>query len=347
MESQQRTVRRHATLADVAAAAGVSLSTASRCLRDSSAVRQVTSQRVHAAARALNYEPNRLARSLRLQSSTLIGIVVPDISIGFYARTVKGAQNVLQRAGFNVLVMNTDRQSARDLVAISMLVEHRTEGILIATSGGFEQRSTVPVVFFDNLIDGAGAAHVKRANREGVDLLVAHLVQHGHTRIAYVGAPPLLTSGVERLSGFENAVKIRGLPAGNEFVALGDMNWSAESGARAMHMLLDMPHPPTAIVAASDNLALGAIRAARSRGVRIPDDVAIVSFDDPVFADLFDPPVTALANTDVQIGELAATLLLHAIQTGSNGPPTEVRIPSELILRRSCGCPIVGSAPAL
>ena len=167
---------------------------------------------MRAAARSLKYEPNRVARSLRLQSSMLIGIVVPDISIGFYARTVKGAQNVLQRAGFNVLVMNTDRQAEQDLAAIRTLVEHRTEGILMATSGGFEQRDAIPIVFFDNLVDGAGAAHVKRANREGVDLLVAHLVEHGHTRIGYIGAPPLLTSGIERFEGFQDAMKARGLP---------------------------------------------------------------------------------------------------------------------------------------
>jgi LacI family transcriptional regulator len=328
----------HPTLAEVAADARVSLSTASRALRDGSSVSEKTRRRVRAAASELGYGPNRLARSLRTRSSTLVGAIVPDVAIGFYARAVKGAQDALEREGYQLLVMNTEREASRERAALRMLLEHRVDGILIATSGGFEASPRVPVVFFDNLVGDAGAGHVALANRQGMALLVGHLVGHGHRRIAYVGAPPVATSGVERLAGFEEALAATGVEPRPEYVAPGDEVWSAESGRRAAGTLLALRDPPTALVAASDTLALGAISAAREAGLRVPEDVAVVSFDDPFFGDLIDPPMTALARRERELGELAASVLLHALRTGIAGPPADIRLPVELIVRRSCGC---------
>ncbi len=328
----------HPTLADVAAEAGVSLSTASRALRGGASISEGTSRRVRAAATRLGYEPNRLARSLRTRASLFVGVVVPDIAIGFYGRVVKGAQDVLDRAGYQVLVMNTEREAPREAAALRTLLAHRVDGILLATSGGFDDSARVPVVFFDNLVEGAGAAQVARANREGMAIVVDHLVGHGHARVGYVGAPPLLTSGIERLDGFRAAMARHGLAALDELVGLGDEVWSAESGRRAMRGLLALPEPPTAVAAASDTLALGAIQAARDAGRRVPDDLAVISYDDPVFGDLLDPPVTALARNEHELGRLTASLLLNAIESGGGGPPTEVRVAETLIVRRSCGC---------
>ena len=338
----------HPTLVEVAARAGVSLSTASRALRDDSPVSEPTRRRVQAAARHLGYEPNRLARSLRTRASSFAGVIVPDIGVGFYARVLKGAQDALERAGYEVILMNTERHASREAAALRTLLSHRVHGVLLATSGGFTDPPRVPVVFFDNLVEGAGAGHVAVSNRDGVALLVDHLVGHGHDSIAYLGGPPHFTSGVERLDGFENAMAAAGLAAPSESVRFGDDVWSVESGREATRELLAAARRPTGLVAASDTLAVGAIQAVRELGLRVPDDLAIVSFDDPFFADIFDPPITALARNERELGELAASLLLHAIRTGTVGPPTEVRLPVELIVRRSCGCnrPESGSADA-
>jgi LacI family transcriptional regulator len=332
------TIAHHPTLADVAREAGVSVSTASRALRDDAAVSPMTKRRVRDAARRLGYEPNKLARSLRTRSSSFVGMIVPDIAIGFYARAVKGAQDVLEQAGYQVLVMNTEREAGRELQALRTLLSHRVDGVLLATSGGFEDSDRVPVVFFDNLVPGSGVGSVARANREGVAILVSHLVGHGHERIGFVGAPPILTSGFERLESFQASVAAAGLSLRSAYVRLGDESWSPSSGERAMRELLALDEPPTAVVTASDTLAFGAIEAVRARGRRIPDDVALVSFDDPLFGDLLEPPVTALARNERELGELAASLLLHAFQTGVRATPAEVRLPVELIVRRSCGC---------
>jgi LacI family transcriptional regulator len=326
------------TLADVAGEAGVSLSTASRALREGHAVHNETRARVRAAARKLGYEPNHLARSLRTRSSRLVGVVVPDIAIDFYARTVKAAQDALDRAGYQVLVVNTEREPEREAAALRTLAAHQVEGVLLAASGEAPQLPSVPVVSFDNILDAPGVARVALANRDGIGLLVDHLVaRHRQRRVAYVGGPPMLTSGIERLDGFRHAVAAAGLDCPDEYVRVGDPAWSAASGAEATAALLALPTPPTAIVAASDTLALGALEALRAAGARVPDDVALVSFDDPYFGDLLDPPLTALSRAERELGDLAASLLLAALE-GTGGPPGETRVPVRLIVRRSCGC---------
>jgi LacI family transcriptional regulator len=327
---------RHPTLADVASAAGVSASTASRALRASPLVRDETRRRVLAAAETLGFEPNRLARSLRTQSSLSIGIVVPDVATAFWAAAVKGAQDVLEQAGYLALVMSSERDPVRERAALRTLRAHRVDGILLATSGGHDSLPAgLPVVFFDRLVPGLDSGRVALANREGMVLLVDHLHVHGHARIGYVGGHPGSTSADERRAAFEAAAARSGARRPG-YLRSGDAMWSEASGERAAAEMLSLAEPPTAIVAASDALAVGTLRAIRKLGRRVPEDVALVSFDDPVSGDLLDPPLTALTRHDRESGELAAGLLLRVLAGDTERP--EVRIPLELILRRSCGC---------
>jgi LacI family transcriptional regulator len=330
---------RRPTLVDVARVAQVAPSTVSRALQESPRISESTRLRVLAAARGLGYQPNRIARSLRTRSAPFVGIVVPDIAIPFYSRFVKGAQAVVERAGHQALVMSTEREPAREAAVLQSLLEHRVSGILLATAGGRPPDPAVATVYFDNIVGGSGVANVAHANELGVGLLVEHLAeQHGHRRVAYIGGPPTQTSASERLRGFHKAVTRHHLDEREEYVELADAVWSAQSGAAAMERLLMLPEPPTAVVTSGDTLALGAMSACRRAGLRLPDDLALVSFDDPIFGELLDPPVTALARNDLEMGGLAASMLLHALQTDATGPPTEVRLPVELVVRRSCGC---------
>jgi LacI family transcriptional regulator, galactose operon repressor len=331
-------VPRLPTLVDVARLAQVAPSTASRALHGSPRISEATTERVRAAARGLGYQPNRLARSLRTQSTPFVGIVVPDIGIGFYSRFVKGAQDALEAAGQQVLVMNTEREATRETAALRTLAEHRVRGVLLATSAGALGDSGAPTVYFDHIVPGRGIGSVAQANEQGMTLLVEHLAVHGHTRIGYIGGPPTFTSGLERLAGFREAVLGLGLDPSHAYVEIGDAVWSPESGAAATQRLLALAEPPTAIVTSGDTLALGAMSACRAAGLRLPDDMALASFDDPAFGELLDPPVTALKRCDAEMGALAARLLLTALETGADGPATEMRLPMELVARRSCGC---------
>lgn len=330
---------RHPTIVDVARMAEVAPSTASRALKQDGRISEATRLRVGEAARLLGYRPNRIAQSLRTRSATLVGIVVPDIGIDFYSRFVKGAQDVLRGAGRQAIVLNTEREAEREAAALKTLAEHRVSGILLATSGSVAAEPRIPTVYFDNLAPDRGVARVACANREGIDTLVAHLAGHGHSRVAFIGGPPTQTSGIERLDGFRDAVRRLGLAQRDDYVQLADAVWSPGSGAAAMKRLLALEERPTAVVTAGDTLALGAMSVCRAAHVRLPEQMALASFDDPAFGDLLDPPLTALARADSAMGRLAASMLLDALEAGSHGPPTEVRLPVELVIRRSCGCP--------
>jgi DNA-binding LacI/PurR family transcriptional regulator len=327
------------TLIDVARLAQVAPSTASRALKESPRISEATKLRVRAAARGLGYQPNRLAQSLRARTAPFVGIVVPDIGITFYSRFVKGAQEVLERAGHQALVMSTEREAGREETALRTLEGHRVSGILLATSRPGSDEPHTPTVYFDSLAGDRGIARLALNNARGMDLLVGHLVEHGHTRIGYIGGPPIFTSGTERLAGFREAVKARGADTRAAYVEIADTTWSAASGAAAMSRLLALAEPPTAIVASGDTLALGAMSACRDAGKRVPDDLALVTFDDPVFGGLLDPPVTALERGDLELGRVAAELLLAGLREGGVDGLVDVRLPVELVVRRSCGCP--------
>lgn len=326
-------------LEDVAAAVGVSLSTASRALRGHPAVSKGTTRRVRAAADRLGYEPNRTARALRTRTSPFIGIVVPDITIPFFSLAVKAAQDVFEQAGYQALLMNTHRDARQEREALRTLLSHQAQGVLLATYGGHEAAGRIPLVFFANFDASVDVPRVALSNREGIRVLVEHLIGHGHERIAYVGGTPSVTSGGERLLSFQQTMRAAGLE-GRMLVRLSDETWLPESIERAVAELLHEPEPPTAFVTGSDNFALGALKAIRAAGLRIPDDVALVTFQDPDrMGGVLEPPLTTIATQERQLGEHAAKLLLQIL--GSPGVPVpalEIRLPAELVVRRSCGC---------
>jgi len=329
----------HVRLADVAAAAKVSASTASRALREHPAVSPRTRRRVKAAARRLGYEPNRMAAALRSRTSSFVGIVVPDITFPFFAYAVKAAQDVLEQAGYQVLVMNTDRQARQEREALRTLLAHRAGGVLLATSGGYDFGERIPLVFFANFEPQTTHARVALSNREGIRLLVEHLLGHGHERIAYIGGRPDVTSGSERLAAFQETMAAAGL-ADRALVRISDDSWSPASAADAVAGLLRGPDRPTALVAGGDRLALGALKAIKEHGLRVPREVALVSFQDPdPLGGVLEPPVTSLSGQERELGRHAAGLLLQMLADPSAEPSgLEVRLPATLVVRRSCGC---------
>jgi LacI family transcriptional regulator len=335
------------TLADVAAAAGVSRATASRALGENAYVSATTRERVWAAAQRLNFEPNRLARSLRRGSTMAVGLVVPDVAAAFYAAALKGAQEVLDTAGYHVLVVNTERAADREREAVRSLSAHQVDGLIVSTYGGYEDIG-VPVAFFDDVLPDVGVGAVALENEAGIALLVEHLaVEHEHHRIAYLGPPDTVDQGVtprvfvgrERLAGFRAAVGRAGLALAPEHVQIVDLTCS-ESGARtAAAELLRTDPRPTAIVAGTDTLAIAVLEAARAAHLQVPEDVAVVSFDEPAYADLIAPAVTSLDRHDRELGRRAAELLLTALRDPDAAVATGVvRVPLELRVRRSCGC---------
>jgi LacI family transcriptional regulator len=331
------------TLADVAEYAGVSASTASRALNGRGEMSPMTRAAVLEAADALQFEPSLLARSLRTRTTWTVGFVVPDVSSPFYASALKGAQGVLEQAGYRVMLMDSEQDPDGELAALRTLLNHQVDGLLLSTVGidGEQFQATVerrgtPCVFFDSIVPGAGEGSVHLDNADGVERLVDHLVGHGHRRIALLTGSLAETSGQERLDAFRAAMARRGLDVPDAYLRGG--RWSSEAGREGTLELLGANPPVTGIVASSVELALGCMFACRERGVRIPADLALTSFDDAYFAELLDPPLTGVGYDPMEVGRAAAALLVEAMQEGDGDRREEVKVPVTLVTRESCGC---------
>jgi LacI family transcriptional regulator len=334
--------RRGATLADVAASAGVSASTASRALNGRGEMSALTRATVLEAAERLGFRPSPLARSLRTRLTYTVGFVVPDVASPFYAAALKGAQGILAAAGYRVMLMDSEQSVENEIDALRTLVDHQVDGLLVATAGvdvgefaDVMAGSGTPCVFFDSLVDGAGAGAVTLENVAGIDLLVEHLREHGHTRIALIAGSQQETSGSERLDAFVAAVARTAADTSPELICA--CPWTQAAGAAETRKLLQLDPRPTAILASSAELALGALAVCRELGLSLPGEIALVSFDDPYFGALLEPSLTAVGYDPSDVGRAAATLLVEAMQD-ENVAHRDVRVPVTLVRRRSCGC---------
>lgn len=332
---------RRPLLADVATRASVSIATASRALNGRGELSDETRRTVLRAAAELEFRPSPAARSLRTRRSLTIGLVVPHISHAFYAGVTQGAQATLEESGYNLILIDSGEATGRVEKALRTLVDQEVDGLLLSTarvgSDSFEMViGATPCVCIDELRPGLGVGNVVLENAKGLGLLVDHIAGHGHSRIGYLSGPEDRSSGRERRRGFADAMVANGLATEPELVRTCD--WTIESGYHAAIQLLGADRRPEAIVAASAEIALGALAAARGSGLSIPGDLALVSFDDLYFAPLLEPPLTAVSYDTHSIGSEAAHLLLAAIKGGTSGW-REARINVGLVLRRSCGCP--------
>ena len=333
---------REVTLADVAEYAGVSASTASRALNGRGELSAETRAAVQEAADLLRFEPSHLARSLRTRTTSTIGFVVPDVSSPFYASALKGAQRALEEAGYRVLLMDSGQATEGEVAALRTLLAHRVDGLLVSTVGitrdqfdSLVGRRGTPCVFFDSAVGEAGAGTVLVDNKAGLDLLVDHLVQHGHRRVGLLAGSIQETSGRERVDAFHHALRRHGLQSRDDDV--DGERWTQEAGHAATLRILATDAGPTALVSSSVELALGALLACRELGVRIPDELALATFDDAYFAELLDPPLTAVTYDPSEVGQRAAALLVDAIRDGES-EPRRITVPVTLVTRRSCGC---------
>jgi LacI family transcriptional regulator len=329
-------------LSDVARRANVSTSTASRALNGIGELSDDTRAAVLKAAEELDFRPSSVARSLRTRRSRTVGLIVPTVAHAFYAAVTTGAQAVLEEQGYRLILIDSGEDPDTVKGAVRTLLEHEVDGVLVSTAPfGAHQFNALlertPCVFIDELAPGAGAGNVALENGRGVEMLVAHLAEHGHRRIGFLGGPGDRTSGYERYEGFLAGMAKCDLDVDPRL--LRECEWTIASGYEHAAELLEASATPrpTALVTASGELALGALAAARRKRIRIPDDLALAAFDDLYFAPLLEPSLTAIAYDATTIGREAARLLLGVI---GEGPATrnEVRIDVTLVRRRSCGC---------
>jgi DNA-binding LacI/PurR family transcriptional regulator len=323
--------------------AEVSPATVSRVLNGDQAVGATYRRRVQRAVDELGYRPNPLARSLRTQRTQAIGVVVSDIENPHFSEMVRAVEDEAYVRGYRVLVCNTDESADKQRAYLETLVEERVLGVVISPSdpAGAEisellDRGT-PVVAFDREVDDPRADAVIADNRAAARAAVELLVGAGHREITLVSGRRDVESGAERLDAFELTMRAHGLEP-----RILDGEFRVDTSYVGVQAILAGSQRPTALVVANNLMTIGALRAIREASVRVPQDIALVAFDDPAWAELVDPPLTTLAQPVRRMATEAMQLLLERISGGRTEPRRTVH-PFEVRRRASCGtAPAVG-----
>lgn len=328
------------TLEDVARASGFSLPTVSRVLSESSyPVSAATRQRVLEVAGRLGYTPNLTARGLRTNRSGAVGIVVDDILSPFVPPILRGIQDRIADNGLSSVVVNADWNPAMERKAISGLLSRRVDGIIfveyshLAVNKELES-SGKPHIFAHRLFGASIKNSVVPDDAYGAALAVNHLFQLGHRRIGFISGPSSWHSARGRYEGYVATLARRGIALDPSLVTYGD--WETDSGYAAARALLDAASPPTAIFAANDLMALGALYAVQDMGRRVPQDVAIVGYDNRDFARVVRPRMTTVSMPVYEMGRIAADLLVRQI-AGGKEEADEIKVRGELFIRETCG----------
>jgi LacI family transcriptional regulator, galactose operon repressor len=330
------------TIRDVAQRAGVSPMTVSRVINESELVSADTRRRVEDAITELGYVPSRLARGLSAKRTGTLAVIVPDVANPFFTLIVRGAEEVARRAGYRAILCDTRADLTVEREVIEEMLAHRVEGILIAPvsdrSREHLRRLTafnVPFVLVDRTVPGVEADAVLGDSEEGAQRLVEHLLSLGHRRIGMIVESDDVSTARDRRIGYEAALRAAGIPAAAELVARASVDPSG--GYVGMRRLLALDEPPTAVFTVNNLVALGAIEAVRSAGLEVPDDVALVCFDDIEYASRLYPFLTVMEQPAETFGTLSSQLLLERIENRAPERPRVVVLPAQFVVRRSCG----------
>jgi len=328
------------TIRDVAEAAGVSIATVSRVLNNiDHPVGAETRRRILACAENLGYRPNLAARSLRTDRSATVGIITDDITSPFATKIIRGIQDRLRQAGYLCVIISADWDPDAEREAIHDLVSRSIDGIIFSetwhhTAADLLDLATKPYVFVHRQFAAPGQYSTIPDERYGVHLVMTHLISLGHRRIGYINGPEHYYASALRLAGYREELEHAGIAFDPTLVARGD--WGLESGYVAMQRLLEVQPRLTALFAGNDLMAAGAIYALQDAGLRVPEDVAVVGYDDREISRTFRPRLTTVTLPCYEMGQAAAQMLLDRM-AGKSEIADEVQVRGSLLVRESCG----------
>jgi LacI family transcriptional regulator len=329
------------TLHEVAQRAGVSAMTVSRVVNGRGSVDSETRQRVEEAIQALDYVPNRIARGLISQKTQTIGIIVPDIVNPFFAPVVRGAESAARKAGYRVLLCNSEGDLRLEREYIEDLVAHRVEGLLLAPASDRSRSSILsllrggfPLVLIDRALPDADCDLIVSDNAQGARRLIEHLIAIGHRDIAHVSDAEDTSTGRERLRGYREALEAAGIPFQPELVIRTTVD--RIGGYRAAQEILARDPLPTAIFAVNNMTAVGTMEALRERSLSVPKDMGLVCFDDVEHLAVLSPILTVIDQPAETFGSLGVQLLLERMTGKANSRPRRIILQTDLIVRQSC-----------
>lgn len=327
---------------DIAKIAGVSVNTVSRALNDRPEINEETKRNIKKIAQELHYVPNTIAASLASKKSKTIGLVIPDLCDPFFAMQARGVEDAAKKNGYSVIIINTDEIPQNELDAITTLYGIRVAGVILTSvslgMGHIEEMENreLPLVLLNRYLRQFDTDYVINDHRKGSYVATKHLLDLGHERIGIILGPERITSVQDRLSGYLNAMDEAGIKLSNEYVIHGE-NLKPATGELLSEELMRKNPRPTAIFAYCDSLAIGAVAGIRKLGYKIPQDVALVGYDDIPFAAHLDVPLTTIAQPAYTMGKTACEVLLKRIASGGELKTEHVVFEPKLIVRKSCG----------
>ena len=341
MSAEPTRRRSRASMREVADRAGVAMSSVSRVLSGHPDVSPAMSEKVMRAVDELDYRPDILAQSLRRRETLSIGFVVGDISNPLFAEIVTGVESTLHTNGYSMLLTNSLGDPLLEAAHIELLSHRRVDGLVVSVLDeshpepfGQLRALDIPIVVLDrNVPADIPVSRVLSDHRSGMKAAGLHLLDLGHRRIGLIGGTPVRPA-LERRAGLEDAFAERGLPP---TYTVDEGSFAVEHGATALRRLLDLPEPPTAVVAGGNQLMLGALRVVAERGIALGRDLSFVGCDDVAITDLFQPAVSVVRRDNVAMGRTAAELILGRLR--DDEPPEDVVLPTEFVARPSCGPP--------
>ena len=333
---------KRASISDIAKELNLAVSTVSRALSGHSRISEGTRLRVGKLAEQLNYQPNHLAAALRKGRSNTLGVIVPHIDGHFFALVMKGIEAVANKAGFNVMLCQSNEDYEHEKKNIETLINAQVDGILVSlarTTRDFRhfekvRKRDIPLVFFDRILEGIDVSAVVLDDYQGGYQSVRHLLEQGCRRIAHFGGPQHLNIYKNRYLGYCQALRDHGLAVDDALVVFGDMK--IEDGGAGMQQLLALPVRPDAVFSASDFSAVGALQVLKEHGLRVPADVALAGFSNETFTSLTEPQLTSVDQHCEEMGRAAMRLLLEMVQErGRQLSPRKIVLQPKLLLRES------------
>lgn len=324
--------------------AKVSLGTVSHVLNNTAKVREPTRKRVLEAVQAIGYQPSQVARALRRDKTNMIGMIIPDITNPFFPAVVRGAEDVAFSNGYRLVLCNTDNNHSKELVHLNELRTYLPAGLIVIPSNFSDitaqaeiyRNAGTGVVCIDRLPKNWSGDSVTADNEEGAYNATRYLIKMGHTRLATLTGPLHLTNAQERLSGFRRAVLESGLQLAPEYIQ--ETAFDKLGGLSKALVLLRLIPRPTAIFAGNDLIALGTLLAIREAGLRCPEDVSLIGFDDLDLAEITDPSLSSVSQSGYQLGTASAKILLDRL-AGDLGPAKHLVLQTILRLRGSVAAP--------
>ena len=334
--------KRQVTLQDLAAKLKISVSTVSRALKDHPRISRKTKEAVWQLAKDLDYEPNQLALGLKNKHINAIGVVVPKITYHLYATAISGIENYANAKGYNIMICQSNESMEREKAIINELIASRVAGFIISLSSETDnfdhfirlQKKGIPLVFFNRECQDVQADRVIIDNFQAAYDAVDHLIGTGCKKIAYIGGPREVQISNHRMEGYRQALTDNHLEVDGRLILHCEFNrQSALSQARK---LVYGPEPPEAILAFSDQIAISAIKACKERGLKIPENISIIGFNNEPVTELLEPPLTSVDQPGFLMGKSAAELLVRQIESeGIIDKPEKRILNASLIIRKS------------